>query len=39
MLSSYFAATNVGDEGGFAPNILDNQEGKILFSKNSPYIY
>lgn len=21
-------ATNVGDEGGFAPNILENQEGK-----------
>ena len=23
-------ATNVGDEGGFAPNILDNQEGVFL---------
>lgn len=23
-------ATNVGDEGGFAPNILENQEGKHL---------
>lgn len=23
-------ATNVGDEGGFAPNILENQEGKRL---------
>lgn len=22
-------ATNVGDEGGFAPNILENKEGKI----------
>lgn len=21
-------ATNVGDEGGFAPNILENSEGK-----------
>lgn len=21
-------ATNVGDEGGFAPNILENKEGK-----------
>jgi enolase len=23
-------ATNVGDEGGFAPNILENNEGKSL---------
>lgn len=23
-------ATNVGDEGGFAPNILENNEGEIL---------
>lgn len=23
-------ATNVGDEGGFAPNILDNEEGLVL---------
>jgi len=23
-------ATNVGDEGGFAPNIMDNEEGLIL---------
>ena len=22
-----FLATNVGDEGGFAPNIQDNREG------------
>lgn len=22
-------ATNVGDEGGFAPNILENSEGKL----------
>ena len=22
------SACNVGDEGGFAPNILDNKEGK-----------
>ena len=22
-----FAACNVGDEGGFAPNIQDNKEG------------
>ena len=25
---SNFAATNVGDEGGFAPNIQDNKEGR-----------
>lgn len=24
---SRFSATNVGDEGGFAPNIQDNREG------------
>lgn len=24
-------ATNVGDEGGFAPNILENKEGMISF--------
>lgn len=24
-------ATNVGDEGGFAPNILENSEGEELF--------
>lgn len=24
-------ATNVGDEGGFAPNILENNEGKVLY--------
>ena len=23
------AATNVGDEGGFAPNIQDNREGMV----------
>lgn len=23
-------ATNVGDEGGFAPNILENNEGETL---------
>ena len=23
-------ACNVGDEGGFAPNILDNMEGEVL---------
>merc|ERR1712169_16981 len=23
-------AVNVGDEGGFAPNILDNEEGLVL---------
>jgi len=22
-------ATSVGDEGGFAPNILDNKDGKL----------
>lgn len=27
-------ATNVGDEGGFAPNILDNQEGLLFFFYN-----
>lgn len=25
-----FSACNVGDEGGFAPNILDNMEGLDL---------
>lgn len=25
-------ATNVGDEGGFAPNILENKEGKEMRS-------
>lgn len=25
-------ATNVGDEGGFAPNILKNSEGKEMLS-------
>ena len=24
----HFTACNVGDEGGFAPNIQDNKEGK-----------
>lgn len=24
-------ATNVGDEGGFAPNILENKEGTPVF--------
>ena len=24
----FFVACNVGDEGGFAPNILSNKEGK-----------
>jgi len=24
---NYFAACNVGDEGGFAPNIQSNEEG------------
>lgn len=24
-------ATNVGDEGGFAPNILENMEGRFSF--------
>lgn len=27
-----FSACNVGDEGGFAPNIQNNEEGKILIS-------
>ena len=26
-------ATNVGDEGGFAPNIQDNQEGLDILMK------
>ena len=26
-----FAACNVGDEGGFAPNIQDNKEGLIFY--------
>lgn len=26
-------ATNVGDEGGFAPNIQDNEEGLILLTE------
>lgn len=30
-------ATNVGDEGGFAPNILENKEGMpIFFFSSSP---
>lgn len=33
-------ATNVGDEGGFAPNILENKEGEILeFHEGMPYIF
>ena len=28
-------ATNVGDEGGFAPNIQDNKEGKISLMNKS----
>lgn len=28
-------ATNVGDEGGFAPNIQENSEGKINPHENS----
>ena len=27
-----FTACNVGDEGGFAPNIQNNEEGKTLIS-------
>lgn len=27
IISLLLAATNVGDEGGFAPNIQDNKEG------------
>lgn len=30
----YFTACNVGDEGGFAPNIQDNKEGNF-----SPFFY
>lgn len=33
-------ATAVGDEGGFAPNILDNREGLVLIQeaiKNAGY--
>lgn len=26
----YFTACNVGDEGGFAPNIQDNKEGNLV---------
>lgn len=26
-------ATNVGDEGGFAPNILENKEGESLLER------
>lgn len=30
-------ATNVGDEGGFAPNILENKEGeKVSTEENNP---
>lgn len=29
-------ATNVGDEGGFAPNILENKEGKALDGPPNP---
>jgi len=28
-----FTATNVGDEGGFAPNIQDNREGLELLKE------
>ena len=28
-LGLLFSACNVGDEGGFAPNIQNNEEGKI----------
>lgn len=28
LINVFFAATNVGDEGGFAPNIQDNKEGE-----------
>ncbi len=30
---SIFLATNVGDEGGFAPNIQDNREGLELLKQ------
>ena len=30
LFFSFTLATNVGDEGGFAPNIQDNKEGKIV---------
>ena len=26
----FSTAVNVGDEGGFAPNIQDNREGEVL---------
>jgi hypothetical protein len=32
-------ACNVGDEGGFAPNIQDNKEGQILNSTFVIYIF
>lgn len=31
---SHFVATNVGDEGGFAPNIQDNREGLELLKES-----
>lgn len=31
-------ATNVGDEGGFAPNILENKEGEGCVVKSPPPI-
>ena len=30
FITFIFSACNVGDEGGFAPNILDNREGLDL---------
>lgn len=32
-LQLQFSATNVGDEGGFAPNIQDNREGLELLKE------
>lgn len=31
-------ATNVGDEGGFAPNILENKEGEREQEVIKPYL-
>lgn len=39
----YFTACNVGDEGGFAPNIQDNKEGNFSFveklSQSKKYLF
>ena len=32
------SACNVGDEGGFAPNILDNMEGMLVWIDIIPFI-